>query len=96
MPGPALTVAASAAMAQSVVDLDQVRRAGTRGALPWDVRDTGACAKKGHVPGAGLQIVGPGLASSTAAIPGVRAVIRFQIRAGRESCHLDFTPSRRS
>ena len=86
MPGPAFTTAASAAMAQSIVDRDQVRRARTRRALPWDARDAGACAK-GHVPGAGLQIVGPELASSTAAISGVRAVIRFQIRAGRESCH---------
>ena len=96
MPRPELTSTVSAVMAQSIVDRDQVRRARTRRALPWDVRDAGACAKKGHVPGAGLQIVGSGLASSTAAIPGVRAVIRFQIRAGRESCHLDFTPSRRS
>lgn len=76
MPGSAFTTAASAVMAHSVVDLDQVRRAGTRGALPWDARDAGARAK-GHVPGAGLQIVGPGRPSSTAVIPGVRAVIRF-------------------
>lgn len=49
--GLALAAATSAAMAQSIVDLDYVRQAAARGALLWDVRAAGAYAK-GHIPGA--------------------------------------------
>ncbi len=47
----ALALAASTAMAQSIVDLDFVRSAVARGALLWDVRDAESYAK-GHIPGA--------------------------------------------
>lgn len=46
-------------MAQSIVDLDYVRRAVARGALLWDVRNAEAYAK-GHIPGA-VNIGDPGV-----------------------------------
>jgi thiosulfate/3-mercaptopyruvate sulfurtransferase len=49
--GIAMALAATGAMAQSIVNLDYVRQAVTRGALLWDVRDEEAFAK-GHIPGA--------------------------------------------
>ena len=47
----ALALAAAAAGAQTIVDLDYVRQAVNRGALLWDARDEDAFAK-GHIPGA--------------------------------------------
>lgn len=47
----ALALAAMAAGAQTIVDLDFVRQAVARGALLWDARDADAFAK-GHIPGA--------------------------------------------
>jgi thiosulfate/3-mercaptopyruvate sulfurtransferase len=47
----ALALVATAASAQTIVDLDYVRQAITRGALLWDARDEDAFAK-GHIPGA--------------------------------------------
>lgn len=47
----ALALAAAAASAQTIVDLDYVRQAVNRGALLWDARDEDAFAK-GHIPGA--------------------------------------------
>jgi thiosulfate/3-mercaptopyruvate sulfurtransferase len=46
-----LSLAAAAASAQAIVDLDYVRQAVSRGALLWDARDEDAFAK-GHIPGA--------------------------------------------
>ena len=46
-----LSLAAVGAMAQTIVDLDYVKQAVTRGALLWDARDEEAYAK-GHIPGA--------------------------------------------
>lgn len=47
----ALALAATTAGAQTIVDLDYVRQAVSRGALLWDARDEDAFAK-GHIPGA--------------------------------------------
>jgi thiosulfate/3-mercaptopyruvate sulfurtransferase len=49
--GAVLALAAAGAMAQTIVNLDYVRQAVTRGALLWDARDEEAFAK-GHIPGA--------------------------------------------
>ncbi len=46
-----LSLAATGAMAQTIVDLDFVKQAIARGALLWDARDEEAFAK-GHISGA--------------------------------------------
>lgn len=46
-----LALTTPGAMAQAIVDIDEVRKAVARGALLWDVRDEAEYAK-GHLPGA--------------------------------------------